>query len=89
MAALRPCSFFGKKRHSGVLGDTPAIPTNVSVNDNIPFQYDFRSVYYSLLANWLCVDNAGLQQSIPGKFSEWPCKADACHPTRPICLENR
>ena len=79
-----PMFIFGKNAIPGVLGDTPAIPTNVSVNDNIPFQYDFRSVYYSLLANWLCVDNAGLQQSIPGNFQELAIvKADACHPTTP------
>jgi hypothetical protein len=39
---------------SGVLGK-PAIPVNAAVNDNIPMQYDFRSVY-SILEKWFCLD---------------------------------
>ena len=30
--------------------------------DNLPFQYDFRSVYSTILANWLCVKDEDLQQ---------------------------
>jgi uncharacterized protein (DUF1501 family) len=60
--AAAPLFVFGKNVLGGVLGDTPAIPANASVNDNLPFQYDFRSVYSTILANWLCVNDLDLQQ---------------------------
>ncbi|MBA2761564.1 MAG: DUF1501 domain-containing protein, partial [Segetibacter sp.] len=53
--AAAPLFVFGKNVLPGVIGNTPVIPTSASVNDNIPFQYDFRSVYATLLENWLCV----------------------------------
>ena len=56
-----PMILFGKNVTNAVWGTSPAIPTNASVNDNIPMQYDFRSVYASLLENWLCVKNSDLQ----------------------------
>ncbi|HEX7691761.1 MAG TPA: DUF1501 domain-containing protein [Sediminibacterium sp.] len=60
--AAAPLFIFGKSVLGGVLGDTPMIPANVTVNDNLPFQYDFRSVYSTILANWLCVKDEDLQQ---------------------------
>jgi len=60
--AAAPMFLFGKNVIPKLWGDNPAIPANVSVNDNIPMQYDFRAVYASMLENWLCVKNADLQQ---------------------------
>ena len=31
---------------------TPVLPATATVNDNIPMQYDFRSVYATLMQNW-------------------------------------
>jgi uncharacterized protein (DUF1501 family) len=66
--AAAPVFLFGKNVVPAVLGNNPAIPANVTVNDNIPMQYDFRSVYASLLENWLCVKNADLQQIMLKNF---------------------
>ncbi len=66
--AAAPMFLFGKNVVPAVLGNNPAIPANVTVNDNIPMQYDFRSVYASLLENWLCVKNADLQQVMLRNF---------------------
>lgn len=54
--AAAPMFLFGSKIEAGVLGDNPAIPANASVNDNIPMQYDFRSVYSTILEKWFCLD---------------------------------
>lgn len=54
--AAAPMFLFGSKIEQGVLGDNPAIPANASVNDNIPMQYDFRSVYATILEKWFCLD---------------------------------
>jgi hypothetical protein len=48
----------------GILGTNPQIPATVSVNDNLPMQYDFRSIYASLLQDWLCVPKADIDSTI-------------------------
>ena len=68
VGAAAPLFLFGKNVIPAVLGNNPAIPANATVNDNIPMQYDFRSVYASLLENWLCVKNADLQQIMLKNF---------------------
>jgi uncharacterized protein (DUF1501 family) len=60
--AAAPMFLFGKNVVSKIWGDNPTIPATVNVNDNIPMQYDFRSVYASMMEHWLCVKNADLQQ---------------------------
>jgi len=54
--AAAPMFVFGNMVASGVLGDNPAIPANATVNDNVPMQYDFRSVYSTILEKWFCLD---------------------------------
>ena len=54
--AAAPMFLFGSKIEQGVLGNNPTIPANASVNDNIPMQYDFRSVYSTILEKWFCLD---------------------------------
>jgi uncharacterized protein (DUF1501 family) len=54
--AAAPMFLFGSKIEQGVLGNNPDIPVNASVNDNIPMQYDFRSVYSTILEKWFCLD---------------------------------
>ncbi len=67
-----PLFVFGKNVIGGVLGDAPLLPTNATVDDNIPFQYDFRSVYSTILANWLCVNDLDLQQIMLKNFQLLP-----------------
>ncbi|MES2004562.1 MAG: DUF1501 domain-containing protein [Bacteroidota bacterium] len=67
-----PLFVFGKNVIGGVLGDTPILPANATVNDNLPFQYDFRSVYSTILANWLCVNDLDLQQIMLKNFQILP-----------------
>jgi uncharacterized protein (DUF1501 family) len=74
-----PLFVFGKNVLGGVLGDTPVIPASTTVNDNLPFQYDFRSVYSTILANWLCVNDNDLQQIMLKNFQVLPLvNAGAC-----------
>ncbi|MDP1842745.1 MAG: T9SS type A sorting domain-containing protein, partial [Sediminibacterium sp.] len=63
----------------GVLGTTPSFGASVTVNDNLPFQYDFRSVYATILSNWLCVNDADLQQVMLKNYQTLPLvNAAAC-----------
>jgi hypothetical protein len=77
--AAAPLFVFGKQVINGVSGATPVIPANANVNDNIPFQIDFRSVYATLLSNWLCVKDADLQQIMLKNYQVLPLvQASAC-----------
>lgn len=56
--AAAPVFLFGTSVKKGVLGQNPTIPANPTSEDNVPMQYDFRSVYSTILRNWFCVDAA-------------------------------
>lgn len=67
-----PMLVFGSKVQNGVLGKNPDIPAGVSVNDNIPHQYDYRSVYASILEQWFCADTVALQSVLLKNFQSLP-----------------
>jgi uncharacterized protein (DUF1501 family) len=80
--AAAPVFVFGKNVRSGITGNNPAIPVNASVNDNIPFQYDFRSIYASILKQWFCVSETDLQTIMLKNFQELQlCINGACKTT--------
>jgi uncharacterized protein (DUF1501 family) len=68
--AAAPLFLFGKMVVPGVTGNNPTIPANATVNDNIPFQYDFRSVYASILEEWFCIPGATLQTILFNNFQK-------------------
>ena len=63
--AAAPMFLFGSKVESGMLGVNPTIPANATVNDNIPMQYDFRSIYATLLEKWFCLDKTIVDSLFP------------------------
>jgi len=70
--AAAPLFVFGKNVRPGIIGNNPTLPTNATVNDNIPYQYDFRSIYASVLKQWFCVNATDLQtaaEKFPGNFT--------------------
>ncbi|MBD0286337.1 MAG: DUF1501 domain-containing protein [Flavisolibacter sp.] len=82
--AAAPMFLFGKNVVSGVLGNNPAIPANATVNDNIPFQYDFRSVYASVLQQWFCVSQEHLQMILLKNYQTLDLvNGSACGISRP------
>jgi uncharacterized protein (DUF1501 family) len=82
--AAAPMFVFGKNVLPSVLGNNPTIPAVVTVNDNIPMQYDFRSVYATLLENWLCVKNEDLEQIMLKNYQNLPLVNTAsCKPVPP------
>ncbi len=79
-----PMFVFGTQVIPGVLGNAPSLPANANVNDNIPYQYDFRSVYATMLANWLCVSETALNQIMLKNFQTLPLvNALACRTANP------
>lgn len=65
----QPILFFGANIDSQLIGKNPEIPDKVSVDDNLPLQYDFKSVYSSVLQQWFEAPEALVKTMLPGDFS--------------------
>ena len=83
-----PMFLFGSKIDPGMLGTNPTIPANANVNDNVPMQYDFRSVYATILQNWFCLDKTVVDGLFPSginaQLQNLPIlKSGACNSTPP------
>jgi Secretion system C-terminal sorting domain len=61
---------FGSPLFGGVLGSNPTIAGVTGVNDNLPMQYDFRSVYASILKDWFCVNATDLNTIMLQNFQQ-------------------
>jgi len=67
-----PMFIFGRRVARGIVGSNPVIPAHATVNDNLPMQFDFRSVYASLLKEWFGVPDAELQSVLYRGFQTLP-----------------
>ena len=91
--AAAPMFVFGKKVQSGILGDSPDIPDSATADDNIPMQIDFRSVYSSLLQDWMCVPPQDINGILPRNYQVLPlmqqnaCKQCSINGNRPLAAE--
>lgn len=70
--AAAPVIMFGKHVKKGILGQSPDIPADIQVVNNIPFQYDFRSVYSSVLQQWFCVNQLELKNVLLQNYQALP-----------------
>jgi hypothetical protein len=70
--ASYPSFIFGTRLYGGMLGANPVIPANADVNANVPMQYDFRSIYSSILADWFCVNATDLNTIMLRNFQKLP-----------------
>jgi uncharacterized protein (DUF1501 family) len=64
-----PVIMFGSKVNAGIMGPSPVLPATPTVNDNIPLQFDFRSVYSSVLKDWFGASPSELQVAITGTIT--------------------
>jgi len=67
--AAAPVLIFGNAVQAGIIGNNPVLPSNATVNDNVSMQYDFRSLYNTLLEKWFYAD-ASTTASVLGKNYE-------------------
>lgn len=70
--AAAPLLLFGKHVKKGILGKSPEIPADIKTANNIPFQYDFRSVYASVLERWFCVSQSLLDTLLLKNYQSLP-----------------
>jgi len=64
-----PVFIFGTGVNAGILGTSPVMPANPTVNDNVPLQFDFRSVYSSILRDWFGASSTELSTAISGTIT--------------------
>lgn len=81
-----PLFMFGKPVAGGVLGNNPQIPQNPTVEDNLPMEFDFRSVYATVLRDWFCVPQEDISSILLHDFpyldlfdNGVPCLSTAVH----------
>lgn len=65
--AAAPLIVFGTSVQPGIIGKNPTIPDTVTVNDNVPMQYDFRQVYASVFKDWFGLSTAEVTTAMGGK----------------------
>ncbi|MDX2284953.1 MAG: DUF1501 domain-containing protein [Bacteroidia bacterium] len=79
--AAAPLLLFGDAVQGGVLGSNPVIPASADAEDNIPMQFDFRSVYATVLRDWFCVPEPDMQGVILHNFPSLPLvRVSTCVP---------
>ena len=69
--AAAPMFVFGAPIKSGIVGNNVTIdPKTANTNSNVPMQYDFRSVYASMLGDWFCVPKTDLDTILLKNFQK-------------------
>jgi hypothetical protein len=63
-----PMFVFGDKVIPGMLGTNPVIDPNSTPGTNLAMQYDFRSVYASVLKDWFCLEQNEVDQVLLNTF---------------------
>ena len=67
-----PLILFGACMGGIILGDNPIIAEDVSVQEGVPMQYDFRDVYGSVLMDWFKVPKATVKSILYEGFQYLP-----------------
>jgi uncharacterized protein (DUF1501 family) len=76
--ASAPMFLFGKNVKGGIIGSNPTIPATVETYDNLPMQYDFRSIYATVLKEWFCLPVDEVDDVMLKTFTELPLLEDTC-----------
>ena len=80
--AAYPMFIMGTKIKGGVLGNNVTLPKVADDNANIPMQYDFRSVYGTILRDWFCTSDTDVQKVLLKSFQYLPIlAAGVCAPS--------
>ncbi|MDZ4667223.1 MAG: DUF1501 domain-containing protein [bacterium] len=70
--AAAPMFVFGTKVNGGIYGNNPVIPSNPSSGDNVAMQYDFRSIYATILKDWFGLSNQDMAGVLYSTFPSLP-----------------
>lgn len=78
--AAQPVFLFGEAVKQGVLGKNPDMPTSTEAINNVPMQYDFRSIYSTILRDWFCLPPNEVESVLLKNYQYLPViKSTACN----------
>jgi hypothetical protein len=63
---------FGNRVNGGILGRNPEIPVSTTYEDNLPLEFDFRSVYASVLQQWFNIPENDIRDVLFKEFEYLP-----------------
>ena len=78
-----PMMFFGSCINPGIIGESPLLPDRPEVSDGVPMQFDFRSVYGSILIDWFDVESAVVADILGDEFTHIPI-VKSCDQITPV-----
>jgi hypothetical protein len=82
--AAQPVFVFGQPVTQGVLGNPPDLPSTLDSSSTLPMQYDFRSVYGTILRDWFCVDPTDITTMLYKNYQYLPIiQSSACTVEQP------
>jgi uncharacterized protein (DUF1501 family) len=81
-----PVLFFGAAVQPGIIGASPNIPLNATVNEQVPMQHDFRQLYATVMQDWLCLTAAESQTVLGSSFSRLPIFGSSVLPLEGVSL---
>lgn len=81
-----PMIFFGTCLNQTVIGDNPQISDNVDIEEGVAMQYDFRSVYGSVLMDWFGVEETDVINLLTDQFQYIPVIGSCITSTEEIKL---
>ncbi len=67
-----PIIVFGSCINPGIIGDNPEIDPQVGINEGVPMQYDFRSVYATMLMDWFDIPEDKVREVLFDDFQYLP-----------------
>lgn len=67
-----PLIIFGNCAAPGIVGENPEISPDTAPQEGVPMQYDFRSVYASVLMDWFGASQQQVQQVLFNDFQKLP-----------------
>lgn len=82
-----PLFVWGAGVSGGIDGSNPVIPATVTVKDNVAMQFDYRSVYSSILKDWLGVSGADLTTVLLKEFPALPIVGTPIRPRGPVAAQ--
>lgn len=66
-----PLFIFGNRLNYEILGKNPVIPSNAQWQDNLEMEFDFRSIYASVINQWMAKNETTLNDTLFKDFKEY------------------
>ena len=56
----------------GMIGNSPNLPVNAAVNEQVPKQFEFKQIYATVMQDWLCMTEAQTNEVLGGTYTKLP-----------------